>query len=338
MHLAMRRTFFFLAPLLFCLSGFAALVEPTQPCAMLVKELYIWGMTADESLQSFPAAELTHPVASFARSYHDVYVEADTLDTLAQKIALGRPIEEVRALAQRHAVGNRVPLTPLLPARIRDMLGTQSEKPCFEAAFEVREPKCWTAFDGSFGAYRDSHYTTLGDGDKFEFGDILLLHALRGEKRQPDMFHAAMYVGGDFFYHRISPDPRFSHEYIRAEDLFDYYTLQALEHQGIYFWGDQLFGQFLRWDPTKMLPQDRRLKNSIPNPLKFSERLKSIILANGLLSAPAQAPTSAPVRNKPNAFVPFGLRSRQTVIPPASSNSLCPCTSGKKYKNCHGRK
>lgn len=29
--------------------------------------------------------------------------------------------------------------------------------------------------------------------------------------------------------------------------------------------------------------------------------------------------------------------AEQTVIPPASRNSPCPCGSGLKYKQCHGK-
>ncbi|MEZ4749204.1 MAG: hypothetical protein R3B54_00855 [Bdellovibrionota bacterium] len=79
--------------------------------------------------------------------------------------------------------------------------------------------------------------------------------------------HVAIYLGGDFIYHKFGPDPRAAYEIITAESFFNYYkTGMALAARGAS--SDPSFGwdfhfEYLRYAKELSPAQKRAVQSSI---------------------------------------------------------------------------
>lgn len=302
---------------------------PSQPCSKFLQELNIWGMRADNSLKVYPGPEQASPYFTLYPSYHELFLEVpeSKVSEVARKIALGRPLEAVVALlrnGRRHE--NRVALSPLLPSHVTDVLGRCTNAHCYEAAFRVRDPDFQWTYE-TFGRYVAAKYTDVGAGSTLSFGDVILFWAPRGPKKAINTLHSAVYIGGDMVYQRMSNDPRMRNEFVSLAGLYDYFAMQSIYSPGEFFWGNQLFAQFLRWDPTKSLPAAKSPTSPMPNFLELSAKAREALLLEAQQQFRVVAPPAVAVEHEPVSI------SFENVSP----NASCPCQSGKKFKHCHGR-
>lgn len=300
--------------------------EPTsgrrvvEACDLLVDDVGHFGATVEKRVRVVPTGQrfvptVTGPVHVLRLpSYQDLGIEVTSAEIpeLAALFAAGtgRPEQDLQNILSNAAAGSGVvSIRKILPDHSAARFGKPDRKTCYDVAFGVRHPQFRHRID--FMEWVRDNYAPLNGGDVLRFGDIALFWSTPPNVPRTT-FHAAYYIGGDFFYHKLAPNEVVPDEFVEFSDLLGHYQIQQAlgVSAGHARAAADFHVEYLHFDGVGYRHP----------PAAF-----------GLLPVmPQLAPPG--MTSRPRGNIPARME-----VPRVGRNDPCPCNSGKKFKNCHGR-
>ncbi len=209
---------FFITSAPLCLSA-----APTKPCRELVEDASFARIGIDSTLKIIAGPKVANQIFSIAETFYDLSLDLTGIDrSLVATLLAKGAVNEDSAKAILESAGDTTSLLPLLPSNVARKIGTRDTASCYEAAFPFNDPAY--RHNSNFMPYFRSHYYPLGfQQESLRYGDLVVLW--RKHPNGPFFTqHVAIYLGGDFLYHKFGPHPQAAYEFITFKSFLGYYV------------------------------------------------------------------------------------------------------------------
>lgn len=203
-----------------------------------------------------------------------------------------------------------IPVQKIVPEQVRAVLGTcQVGQHCYEAAFRFHRPGyVWL---NDHVPYIKKNYVKLKRGEKFRWGDLVVIFGMGFSRMTPITKHAFIYLGGDEIYERANSSESVQNMFSTMDSTMAYYRLMS-RMPGTEMMAFEVF----RYDPEHANPS--------ANPIGDADAIIPLF------------PNESFSRSDARRFIPPEETAPTAVVDQPSRNAPCSCGSGKKYKKCHG--
>ncbi len=206
------------------MTSFSFAARPIGPCAALIEDTTHARIGIDDTLKIIPGPRVANQIFSIAATYYDLSLDLDRADTSKIAKLIARKDVPEASVKQILDTGNLASLAELLPPQVRQKLGQHDTAMCYEAAFSFNDPNYKHLTN--FMPYLRSRYYPLGTrGESLRYGDLIVMWRQHPDRKRFFTQHAAIYLGGDFLYHKFGPDRRAAYEFITFESLVAYYQV-----------------------------------------------------------------------------------------------------------------